>query len=289
MSDFNPYERPDADIVMPVASELEVHEGVRRPTGNAIQWVGDGWSMVSRQWGTWLGATFLYMLVSSAAGMIPFIGFIFQMLISPVLAAGMLYLASQADKGEVISVSGLFQGFQDGPGKLMMFGLAFTLMIIAVMVVTVLIAIPLLGSEFSAVMSAAEGGAPPAPDPMLVIKMILLVGIYMLLAIPLMAAYWFGLPLVFFGEARIFDALKHSIVISLRNFLPLFVYGLVLMCLFMGVAVGIGLLAGGLSLVGEGIAIAVAIIAGIIFMLGVMAVTMASWYASFRDIFISPA
>ena len=288
MSDYNPYEQPEAELHSVDLTELDIHEGARRPAGHGMQWVGDGWAIFSRQWGVWSGAAFLSLLVSSAAGLVPFIGFIFQMLISPVLTAGLLYMASRADKGEVISVGDLFQGFQDGPGRLMLFGLVFTLMVVVVLVLTGLAAIPLLGPDLNTLMQAAEGGTPPAPSQDMVLKLLLVGAIYLLLLIPVMAAYWFALPLVYFGRVGILSALAHSVVVCLKNFIPLFVYGVMLTFLFIGMMLAVGVASGVLTVVSQGVGIAVAVIFGLIMMFAMVAVMMASWYASFRDIFITP-
>ena len=285
MSDFNPYQQPEADVLSVDLSELEIHEGVHRPAGHAFQWVGDGWAIFSRQWVVWCTAAFLSLLISSAAGLVPFIGFIFQMVLSPVLSAGLLYMASRADKGELVSVGNLFQAFQDGPGRLMLFGLVFMLMVLAIVVITGLLAIPLLGPDFGALMEAAQGQTPQAPSQMLMVKGL---GVYLLLLIPVLAAYWFALPLVYFAEAGIIRALVHSFFVCIRNFVSLFVYGLVLMFLFMGLLLAVGIVAAILGLLSEGIGIAVGFAMGFTMVFAMVALMTTSWYASFRDIFITP-
>lgn len=289
MSDFNPYEQPEAELLTADLSELDIHEGVHRPVSHAVQWVADGWTIFSRQWVVWSVAVFLNLLVSTAAGLIPLLGFILQMLIAPVLTAGLLYMASRADKGERISVGDLFQGFQDGPGKLMLFGLAMFVMILMAMIVTGLIAVLVFGLDMAVMMQAAGGQVPEALDPnMMIMKFLLLFCVYMLLIIPVMAAYWFGLPLVYFGGVGIFSALKHSIIICIRNFFSLFVYGLLLMLVFAGMAVLVGIAGALLAVASQGLGVFVGVILGLGMMFAMMAVMMCSWYASFRDIFITP-
>jgi uncharacterized membrane protein len=86
--------------------------------------------------------------------------------------------------------------------------------------------------------------------------------IMLALLIPWMAAYWFAVPLIFFGEYGIGTALKSSLVACVRNILPLLWYSI--------------------------IALVLMIVASIPFLLGwlvLMPLFAITYYVMFRDIF----
>jgi uncharacterized membrane protein len=84
----------------------------------------------------------------------------------------------------------------------------------------------------------------------------------LLVAVPLLAAFWFAPALVFMHGVRPVEAMKASLGASFRNFLPFLIYGIIMFVL--------------------------AIIAAIPFGLGMLVLvplSITTAYASYRDIF----
>ena len=136
-----------------------------------------------------------------------------------------------------------------------------------------------------------QGQTPQLPmdDQQMVLRVLLLAGVYLLLFLPLLAAYWFALPLLFFSDMGIGQALMESLRACLKNIAAMFVQGLLMMAVMLGVMAVFGALVGILSAVaGEVLGIAVAVL-GMFALIGfLVAFMVCSWYASFRDIFLAP-
>jgi uncharacterized membrane protein len=61
------------------------------------------------------------------------------------------------------------------------------------------------------------------------------------LALPLMAAYWFAPALAMLHDVPALPAMKESFVACFRNFVPMLVYGLVMLALLLVAIIPLGL------------------------------------------------
>lgn len=273
----------------------QIHGARHRSMGTGISWVSDGWGLFARRRFTWMLASLAMMVVLALVSLIPLIGSVGQALISPLLYAGLMGMAWHVDVGSDISVRDIFVPFRDSPGRLMALGGVMLVGSIVLLLLLGVFALQLFDVSMADLMSLGEGleqGQLPAAaldDQQVVLRVLLIVGVYLLLFLPLLAAYWFALPLLFFSDMGIGQALLESLRACLKNIGAMFLQGVLLMAVMIGVMAVFGALVGVLSAVaGEVLGIIVAVLgmfALIGFLVGLM---VCSWYASFRDIFLAP-
>ncbi|TDT37743.1 putative membrane protein [Halospina denitrificans] len=240
---------------------MQVGESRRRPIGSGWRWISQAWPLFSPSWGQWILAVLLFLVIYIGLEMIPLIGPVISMLLAPVLGAGLLYMAHRAREEGVVEIGDLFVGFRQHTGALIGLG-ALNLLVTLGIVIAVLG--PVFASMDMQAMAEMESGAA------LEQRMIANAGMGLMLAplialalmIPWMMAYWFAVPLVFFGNYGIGSALKSSLIASLRNILPMLWLSIIFILL--AIVASIPLLLGWLVL------------------LPVIAITS---YVMFRDIF----
>ena len=201
----------------------ELHSGGRRvPAGNGWKWIVEGWALFMRAPGTWVGVTALYLLVSFAVS-VPVIGVLASPVLNVIFAAGLLIGCQALDEGGELRIEHLFAGFQERLGTLAAVGLVYLALLLAITLATGLA----VGFKVYHILS----GGPLEPEA--VLDLVLLGALAMLvwvaLVLPVVMAVWFAPALVVFRRLGVGEAMKASLVGSLRNFVPFLVYGLVLL------------------------------------------------------------
>lgn len=249
----NPFMAPQAGAaeVKREASGSFIPEGRNVPAGNGVNWLGSGWEMFKKAPGPWIGLTVVYIIMLVVLGMIPLVNLAINFL-APVFMGGIMLGCKALDDGEEISINHLFAGFSAHFGNLALVGLIYLGGFVAIFVVVGLIAAVGLGA------GAAMGSSSVALVPMVLGG---LLGV--LLIVPLAMAVWFAPALVVFHAVPPFQAMKASFFVSIKNFMPFLLYGLVFIVLAIVATIPLGL--GWLILI---------------------PVTMASMYAGYRDMFI---
>ncbi|WP_077528777.1 BPSS1780 family membrane protein [Vreelandella utahensis] len=221
--------------------ELPLGDPRRRPIGHGWRWIKEAWPLFAPAWGRWLLAMLLFVAIFIGLEVIPLIGSVISMLLTPVLSAGMLYMAYQAREGGEVNVADLFAAFRQRPWPLVGLG-AINIAVSFVIMVVVMGGI--FGTSSMNGMAGMHGGGGFEPHQMANASMALMLGPLIILAlmVPWMMAYWFSVPLVFFGNYGIGEALKTSFRACLRNILPMFWWSLI--GVLLGIVAAIPLLLG---------------------------------------------
>ncbi|MCU7809348.1 MAG: hypothetical protein KZQ73_15985, partial [Candidatus Thiodiazotropha sp. (ex Semelilucina semeliformis)] len=190
---------------------------------------------------------------------VPLVGAIAVNLMTPVITAGLMYGCYEQDQGDDFAISHLFAGFSNNAGQLVLVGVFYFLLML------------LVGGDIMVFFLGSVGlGAMAAQDPEAMAMAFMTPGfivailVAFLLFIPVMMAYIFAPALVILDDVNALTAMKLSFMGSLKNLLPLTIYGVV--------------------------AIVIMIIGSIPFGLGllvVMPVLTASVYSAYRDIYYS--
>ena len=266
MSEFNPYEQPQADVVshMP-ATSLSVREPVRVPLGRGASWIAEAWTIFTRNGWLWIGGVLVLWVMHMMIGLVPFLGGIISAVLSPMIYAGAYTVAKKSDCGEAVRFEDFFAGFQARAGRLAALGGISLAMSVPVLAIGFAVGWGLFGGDaLSTLASMEEGAMLSAEAGAQGIKVLLLVLIIMALMIPYMALIWFATPLVLFSEDMTLGrALGWSLVGSLKNILPMTLYGLLLTILMF-----------------------VAMIPLMLGLLVLMPLILISVYTSFRDIYV---
>lgn len=266
MSEFNPYEQPQADVVshMPPTS-LSVHAPVRVPFARGASWIAEAWTIFTRNGWLWIGGALVLWVMHMMLGLVPFLGSIISVVLAPLIYAGAYMVAKKSDCGEEVRFEDFFAGFQTRAGMLAALGGVSLAILVVIMAIGFGIGWALLGGDVLSTFQAMEQGDVAAVDAGAQgVKVLLLVLIIMALMIPFMALIWFATPLVLFSEDMTLGrALGWSLVGSLKNILPLTLYGLLLMVLMF-----------------------VAMIPLMLGMLVLIPLSLITVYTSFRDIYV---
>ncbi len=211
--------------------------------GEAVSWVAGGWKIFIASPGTWLLIGLVDLLISSAIQFVPFIGMLLSFIAAPIFTAGLLYAAREIEAGREIRLDCLFQGFRE-PGRmgpLLGLGGIYVGSMVAIVVVCVLVLV-LTGATADLGRDAA-GAAGLLVDPQ-ALYILLVVLIAIALFLPVLMALYYAIPLVMFHRSPIWAALGSSLTACLRNFLPLLVFGLVLLVPLLVLALILGAIVG---------------------------------------------
>ncbi|HYP68704.1 MAG TPA: BPSS1780 family membrane protein [Thiobacillaceae bacterium] len=203
---------------------MAVNEELPRklPAAAGLRWVTDAFRLFRKNPLLLAAAFGLFMGALLAISLIPIAGAGLTDILTPLVVAGFMAAFRALDRNEELELPQLFTGFVSRPLPLATVGaiyLACALVIGKIM--------ELLGLDSKAIMDAAQQNDAEKLMPLLEQgATALLVGLTLLT--PLVMATWLAPPLVLFGNALPLQALGISIKACWRNWLPLLVYGVVL-------------------------------------------------------------
>lgn len=194
--------------------------------GRGWAWIVEGWRLFTKSPGLWMAMTVVYFVVTAAASyFIP----IFEFFIMLALHGGMVYGAAALDQGQGLEFWHLFQTFRDwNPLKRI---LALGVILLVALAVIFILARTFIGGGGT---MEGEGSTMSAIDP-LGLTLVLLVGLLFG-----MTAFY-SVPLIMLARITTLQAIPKSLSACLINILPLLVYGLVGVALFVLAAIPFGL------------------------------------------------
>lgn len=223
MSDMNPYQQPQSDVANAApadANEFTIIAPRKISVGDAMGWIGKGHGMLSGHWGVVLGALVVTVLITSALQIIPFLGAIAQLLLTPLLYAGIVKIFHRIDTENRSDFSDLFAGFSDRTNPLIMTAVA--------QFVVLLVAGAVLGGLFFLL------GRDGSTAAMVVLGLLATLAMF-----AFMFLFYFAVPLIFLGQKGVVDAMKLSLDACLKNIIPFIVYTLVISLILVVAAIPI--------------------------------------------------
>jgi uncharacterized membrane protein len=226
MSQMNPYEpetpavRP-AGVGIPAADFLPEARAVA--AGRGMDWITAGWRLFKAQPGMWILLVIVYFIFVIVVALVPVLGAVINMLIYPVIAAGMLLAARAVEEGKPLEIAYLFAGFKHNTGNLVMVGLLTLIGWIAIAIPIFMI----LGGSAIFAMVANPNAAAASIGSSALLAALVAVG----LSVPLYMALWFAPALVIFHNLAPVPAMKTSFFACLKNVVPFLIYGIVLLVL----------------------------------------------------------
>lgn len=222
-------------------------------------WIASGWALFRKSplvWIAWVVLLVLLILVLLSIGAA--VGRLLLILLGPAIMGGVALGCRDLDEGRPMPFKRLFAGFGAHASKHLAVGAlcagAAALIVAAVVLGT--------GVDLSSLRSPQDV---LALSPAQLIAILLAMLIILALLIPVAMAAWFAPLLVAFAGRGPVAALRDSFAASLRNMVPMLVYGLILLPLAFAATV---------SLLGW---------------LVLLPVLLASIYTSYKDIFTAPA
>jgi hypothetical protein len=221
---------------------------------------GHGWSWITAGFGhfrlnpwAWIGAVVALALLLIVLTFIPVINMLSGLIFFVWIAGFMLGCKAQTE-GEAFRVDHLFAGFSNNAGRLILLSVVSTAISLVVMGLTI-------GSIYYDLITSAPGAAPPQiDDPRLFLTRIL---IALALLVPLFMALWFAPALIVINDVPVLKAMALSFKGCLKNIVPLLVYSVVALLLYILAVIPLGL--------------------GLLVFFPTM---LAASYASYKDVFI---
>ncbi len=251
----NPYSAPDADLVEHDDSaepSCQLPRGVG--IGRGVGWIGEAFDLFKMAPGTWIALFIVYMIIMMAVSILPIVSII-SSFIQTLLGAGIMYACRELERDGEMEISYMFQGFREKTGPLL--GVAGIVLLL--MIVIFVIAFAIVGVEYLAMLDG--GGDFSDEQAMLNFALAMLVALGLL--IPVIMLIWFAPTLILLNGQGVIEAMKNSFMGCIKNILPMLLYSIVFSILFF-----IGMIPLFLGL------------------LVVMPVAMASYYTSYKDIYI---
>ncbi len=237
------------------------------PAARGFSWLLDAWSYFTARPVDWILVVLALFAINVVLGMIPLLGPLAQMLISPIFTGGLMLGCRAIDEGGEFRFNYLFAGFQHHAANLATVGGLYFAAMLAVMLVAGMLAM-VFGLGAGGLAGLAAMGDPDVGGVMATgaagAGMLLFVLLMLALMIPVVMAYYFAPVLVMLHDMPPLEAMKLSFQGCLKNLLPFLLYGLLVMV--------------------------AAIIAGIPMMLGflvLLPMIIASMYLAYRDIYLA--
>jgi uncharacterized membrane protein len=241
-SEHNPYQPPNSNVTPP-SSEPDgefVPGGQTVSVESGFTWIGGSWQLFKSAPGMWIVNIILMFVLSMVASLVPVIGFIANMMITPILIGGLILGCKSIEDGHGLDVSHLFAGFKEKAGPLATLGLIFLAFTIAVVVAMVILIIITFGATLLSNIGNQQAMASAVIAKGLLFAL-LLVLVWIALFIPVSMAMWFAPALIVLQNLAPVEALKQSFKAGLRNFLPFLVFGIVFFVLLIVAVIPIGL------------------------------------------------
>ena len=197
------------------------------PAGHGVDWWRSAWQLFIAAPGVWLVITILYVVIMMALSFIPLLGQIGVSLLHPVFVGGIVLGCREQDRGGALTVQHLFAGFNDKLGSLVIVALIYLAGWLIIGCVAFALLFVMVGGGILA--AWASGDATQVGYAALTtmgLTALLAVLVSLLLAIPLLMAFWFAPALVVLRGDEPWAAMKTSFHACMRNIPPFLVYGL---------------------------------------------------------------
>jgi len=240
----NPYAAPSSQVADVSQADGDfVPGGHSVPSGNAWQWIVDGFGLFKRSPGIWILNLFILFILMVVLAVIPIVGGVALLLLLPVFGGGLMLGCDAVMRDEPLEVGHLFAGFRDKVGQLILVGVLY---LVGSIVIGLIAGVLIGASVFGAVFSGGNVGASAAT---LMLGLLVALG----LSVPLVMAMWFAPALIVFHDLKPMDALTQSFQGCLKNIVPFLVYGIITFVIGMlaSIPAGLGWLIWGPTLIGS--------------------------------------
>ena len=215
---------------------------MRVDAGRGWGWITEGWRLFAGAPGVWIVILLIYLGINVVLSLIPLIGGLAYLLLSPVLTGGILYGADRQARGETLEISDLFRGFQDQGrmGPLVILGL---ISLAGYMLMGLILMVFVGGGIATGIVldDPGQGITPEMIEGLFGVGFMVLILVELTLWAVIMMAMLYAIPLVMLGRQDAWPAVQDSIAACWINMLPLLVFGLMGLVLAMIATIPFGL------------------------------------------------
>lgn len=238
MADNNPYAAPQATVVSaapasaPGGPDILQLDAPALRAGAGANWIGEAWALYRKAWGVLILMMIIYFVLAIVMSLVPLIGDLVMGLAFGIWMAGWGIAFDKLHHDQPISAGDLFAGFaHPNMGRLLGLGLLYMGSMIGIFAVAVVLFLALfLGGDITIMQDMARIGDQITANLVLFFLLMVLV----LTAVFMLFAWIVYAPmLVAFHNMPLFAACNASFRATLRNWLPMTVYGLLIVGLFL--------------------------------------------------------
>jgi hypothetical protein len=240
------------------------------------RWLADGWRIFRAAPVMWLALVFGYWMLMTVVSIVPFVGVIAVLMLVPGFSVAFMAASRVAERAQPIEMKLLFAGFRENVYAQVGLGAVYLMAIALLLAATTL-------ADDGALARWMLTGARPTVEVMQSDGFLVALMIATTLYAPVMMLFWFAPTLVAWHSMPVAKALFFSLFACLVNWRAFMVYG-VATSLVLVVAPFIAMF---ILMVVSGGALRPAAMAVLFpFILSLMPTLFASFYASYRDIFV---
>jgi len=239
MTDQNPYQAPDANLTEGRKGpdvELAVTGIKSLPAGAGVEWIKDAFNLFKMNPLVWIVLVLIWFVLNFVGQIIPIIGPLVMSLLYAVFVAGFMLGCAALERGEKLEIGHLFAGFKNNTGSLI--GLGAIYLLAAIVMVIILGIFIFAGAGGLGAISNPES---INPADIFNSGFLFALLVCSLLFIPIAMMFWFAPALISLGGISLIDSLKMSFSGCLKNILPMFLFGLIMMVLAVIASIPFGL------------------------------------------------
>lgn len=246
--------------------------------GQGAAWLPFGWRLFRAAPLGWIALVFAYTLLMVVLSRVPFIGPVAAMVLVPGFTLSFMAAARAAERGAPLEFSLFLEGFRNRPWEQIALGFVYFVCVAFVLGITSFAG----GAEMSGgEMGAGGGGIDPAHLDAVVARLAIVIALYT----PVMLLFWFAPMLLGWHATGVPKALFFSFIACLMNWRAFLAYGVV-MAGFAFLLPFLALLP--LMLTGQ-FELEKAMSLLVLLVTLAMPTLFGSFYASYRDVFGTPA
>ncbi len=257
------------------------HQSVEASRGHA--WFRGAIDLIAHNPVPLLVIALLFVIGTSVVSLVPVLGTLAVIALTPVLGGGFMYALREEHEGRGAQIEHLLRGFQE-PGRL----LPLMLLGVPALIAGILVAIALIVFVGAAALQMIASGASSSVDPAslasLGIGVLVALMFGLLLVLAAAAIVVFAVPRVMLDGIEPFTAMKESLAASLSNVGALLVFTLMFVAALLVLLVATALV-GWIPLLGQ----LVALLAWFAFGVGWIAVSNGGVFLAYRDLWPASA
>lgn len=235
------------------------------------RWLGEGWRLFRAAPLGWIALVFMYMLITNILALLPFVGVVAALMMTPAFSVGFMASARAVSRGARPEIGMLFDGFRHDLRAQIALGVVYVACGLLVFAATTL-------ADEHGMLRSILAGQRPSEDSQ-VGELVQPLAVLVLLYLPVMMMFWFSPALAAWHSTGAAKALFFSFFACVMNWRAFAAYGAVVAVALFGLLFLVMSLA---AYVSGGLP-AIALVFPLLLVM--LPTLFASFYVSYRDVF----
>lgn len=242
------------------------------------RWLAEGWRLFRVSPAVWVALVFGYWLVMSTLSLVPLVGIALATALTPAFAVGFMTASRNCEHGQAPELRQLLAGFKERPRSQLALGAVYVACLVALLAASTL-------ADHGAFARWMIEGSTPENEVLQSSGFLVALASAAALYVPVMMMFWFAPVLAAWHDLGVAKALFFSFFATLINWRAFLVYAGV--AALVTTAIPFALLAALDFVVGTQSRTLTVLV--FVMLVAVLPTLLASFYASYRDVFPPPA